>query len=129
MEPTIEIGVFSRGETLPDLEESLTRVFGAGTKEYRFQQVFCIRLLDLLGAKVCFQRVTPCHSRIMVRFPATAAVSADLAVGGAPRGMKEKHMKRAAVVVSSFAVASLLVLTGCTASTKLRGSCSSWFQT
>ncbi len=121
-EPTIEIGVFSMGEKLPDLEESLTRVFGIGVKEYRFQQVFCIRLLDLLGAKVRFQRVSPCHSRIMIWFPAVAIGPADPSVGNAPRGMKEKHMKRAAAVVSSLTVVSLFVLTGCAASTKLRGS-------
>jgi hypothetical protein len=45
-EPTIEFGVFSLGEALPDLEESLTRVFGAGAREYRFRQVLCIRLLS-----------------------------------------------------------------------------------
>lgn len=66
--PTIEIGVFSLGEALPDLEESLTRVFGAGAGEYRFRQVLCIRLLASLGATVGFQRASPCHTRILISF-------------------------------------------------------------
>lgn len=75
--PTIELGVFSLGEALPDLEESLTRVFGAGAGEYRFRQVLCIRLLASLGASVRFQRVSSCHARILVSFrepPAKARV-------------------------------------------------------
>ena len=76
--PTIELGVFTLGEALPDLEESLTRVFGAGAREYRFRQVLCIRMLTSLGASVRFQRVSPCHARILVRFrDAPAAAGAE----------------------------------------------------
>jgi len=76
-EPTIEFGVFSLGEALPDLEESLTRVFGAGAREYRFRQVLCIRLLSSLGARVRFQRVSPCHTRILVCFGEVPAQAHD----------------------------------------------------
>jgi signal transduction histidine kinase len=67
-EVAIELGVFSMGQTLPDLEESLTRVFGAGAGEYRFQQVLCIRVLTSLGASVRFRRISPCHTQILAGF-------------------------------------------------------------
>lgn len=67
-EVAIELGVFSIGEALPDLEESLTRVFGAGVGEYRFQQVLCIRVLASLGASVRFHAISPCHTQILVGF-------------------------------------------------------------
>ena len=66
--PTIEIGVFSNGKALPDLEQSLTRVFGAEAREYRFQQVLCIRVLASLGASVRYQCVSPFHSRVLLAF-------------------------------------------------------------
>lgn len=71
--PGIEIGVFSLGDALPELEESLTRVFGAGANEYRFQQVLCIQLLVSLGANIRFHRASPCHTRILIELPAFPA--------------------------------------------------------
>jgi signal transduction histidine kinase len=67
----IELGVFSHGKALPDLEESLTRVFGAGAADYSFRQVLCIRLLQSLGATIQFHRVSACHARILIGFPGT----------------------------------------------------------
>lgn len=120
--PTVELGVFSLGEALPDLEESLTRVFGAGTGEYRFRQVLCIRLLALLGASVRFQRVSPCHSRIMIGFSA-APPRLPVENGANPGGsQKEKHVKSPAVVVGSLLVVGLMAVSGCAAGTKLRGT-------
>lgn len=86
--PTVELGAFSLGDALPELEEGLTRVFGAGAKEYRFQQVLCVRLLISLGASVRFQRVSPCHARILVGLPAFPAHlrTGSEAHGGERRG-------------------------------------------
>jgi hypothetical protein len=67
-EVAIELGVFSMGETLPDLEESLTRVFGAGAGDYWFRQVLCVRVLASLGATVRFQAISPSHTQILVGF-------------------------------------------------------------
>lgn len=119
---TVELGVFSLGEALPDLEESLTRVFGAGAGEYRFRQVLCVRLLASLGATVRFQRVSPCHTRIMIGF--TAMPSGLHAENGAlARGhQKEKHVKSPSLLVGSLLVVGLLAVTGCAAGTKLRGT-------
>jgi signal transduction histidine kinase len=75
-EAVIELGIFSTGEALPDMEESLTRVFGARVGEYRFRQVLCVRLLGSLGATVRFDSISPRHARILVGFrevPAKAA--------------------------------------------------------
>ena len=69
-EPTVELGVFSLGDPLPDLEESLTKVFGAGPAAYRFREVLCLRLLTTQGASVRFDRASPCHMRIIVGLPA-----------------------------------------------------------
>lgn len=110
--PTVELGVFSLGESLPDLEESLTRVFGAGAGEYRFRQVLCIRLLALLGASVHFQRVSPCHSRVMIGFTAAPA-RPNLENSGHSGGHhKEKHVKTAERMVGGLLIVGYLAATG-----------------
>ncbi len=119
---TVELGVFSLGEVLPDLEESLTRVFGAGAGEYRIRQVLCIRLLASLGASVRFHRVSACHTRIIIGFTTTRP---GLHVeNGVQRGgnQKEKHVKSPSLVVGSLLVVGLMAVTGCAAGTKLRGT-------
>lgn len=121
VDPTLEVSVFTLGEKLPDLEESLTRVFGAGAGEYRFQQVLCIRLLALLGASVKFQRVSACHSRILIRFPAPGADAPDRK-DAATRGTKGGSMKRSALVAGGVLILGALTVGGCAASTRLRGS-------
>lgn len=72
-EAAIELGVFSMGEALPDMEESLTRVFGAEVGDYRFRQVLCVRLLSSLGATVRFDSISPRHTRILVGFREVSA--------------------------------------------------------
>lgn len=100
-EPTVEIGVYSLGEALPDLEESLTRVFGAGAGEYRFRQVLCIRMLASTGASVRFQRVSPCHTRIMLGLPAAHAGS-QAGDGADGRGRRPgQHARRATAPLGS----------------------------
>lgn len=104
LEPTVEVGVFSLGEELPDLEESLTRVFGAGAREYRFQQVLCIRILASVGASVRFQRASPCHARIMVGFPAAPEGSrADRRADGGWR-RPAKPARRASTPLESMTI-------------------------
>ncbi len=69
---TIEIGAFTGGAQLPDLERGLTGVFGAGAAEYRFRQVLCLRLLTSLGADVQFHRSSPGEALVRVRFKSGA---------------------------------------------------------
>lgn len=65
---TIEIGAFTAGGQLPDLERGLTGVFGAAVADYRFGQVLCVRLFLSLGADVQFHRSSPGEALVRVRF-------------------------------------------------------------
>jgi hypothetical protein len=67
-EGIVEVAAFSAGEVLPNLERSLTRVFGAGAKEYRFRQVFGVHVLASLGADVTFHHVSKREALVRIHF-------------------------------------------------------------
>ena len=109
-EATVELGLFSLDDTMPDLEESLTRVFGAGAQEYRFRQVLCVRLLATLGASVKFERVSPCHARTLVGFVAASpGLRAETELNGGFQSL-DRPVKGRSMLVGSLLPFGLITL-------------------
>ncbi len=64
----IAVTAISDLEDLPDIERSLSAVFGAGTDEYNFRHALCVHLLRAEGASLGFRRVSDREATVRVRF-------------------------------------------------------------
>ncbi len=64
----IEIRARAATSALPDIEESLGTVFGAGFGEYHFSEALCVHLLSTQGATATFDRISPQQAVVRLAF-------------------------------------------------------------
>ena len=67
-EAVIRIRLSFASEGPPDLEHSLSAVFGADSRDYRFSQALCVQLLAMEGATVEFRHGSGREAEVAVRF-------------------------------------------------------------